>query len=164
MYSASIKDTKFEIELEEGIVINQKNVQATLTSTNKGEYLLDLNGKKTIADLVKIDQDAKVVTLRIAGKKYAVQIKEPIDIMLEKLGMKNIGVKKINNLKAPMPGLITKILVAEGDEIKQGEPLLILEAMKMENVFKAAADVKIKAIKITEKQAVEKGAELITFE
>jgi biotin carboxyl carrier protein len=91
-------------------------------------------------------------------------LKEPIDILLEKLGMKNMGAKKMNNLKAPMPGLITKIMVKEGDEIKQGEPLLILEAMKMENVFKAAADVKIKSVKIAEKQAVEKGAELITFE
>jgi biotin carboxyl carrier protein len=55
-------------------------------------------------------------------------------------------------------------LVKEGDEVKQGEPLLVLEAMKMENVFKAAGDVKIKSIKINEKQAVEKGAELISFE
>jgi biotin carboxyl carrier protein len=78
--------------------------------------------------------------------------------------MKNVGAKKLNNLKAPMPGLITKILVKEGDEVKQGEPLLVLEAMKMENVFKAAGDVKIKSIKINEKQAVEKGAELISFE
>jgi biotin carboxyl carrier protein len=87
-----------------------------------------------------------------------------VDLLLERLGMKNVGVKKVNNLKAPMPGLISKLLVKEGDEIKQGEPLLVLEAMKMENVFKAVADVKIKAIKVSEKQAVEKGAELITFE
>jgi biotin carboxyl carrier protein len=62
-----------------------------------------------------------------------------------------------------MPGLIVKLLVAVGDTVKQGEPLLILEAMKMENVFKAAADVTIKEIKVSEKQSVEKGQLLMLF-
>jgi biotin carboxyl carrier protein len=164
MYTASIKEQKFEIDFEGQTTLNGDNVIHNLSRTADGAYVLTMNGVKTIADLVRIDKDNKIVVLRIAGSKYQIQLKEPIDILLEKLGMKNMGAKKMNNLKAPMPGLITKIMVKEGDEIKQGEPLLILEAMKMENVFKAAADVKIKSIKIAEKQAVEKGAELITFE
>ncbi len=162
MYTATIKDDKFEIEL--GSSINEKELISSIQRTADGAYLLTYNGKKTIVDLVRIDKENKIVVLRIGGLKYQVQIKEPIDLLLEKLGMKNVGAKKLNNLKAPMPGLITKILVKEGDEVKQGEPLLVLEAMKMENVFKAAGDVKIKSIKINEKQAVEKGAELISFE
>jgi biotin carboxyl carrier protein len=162
MYTATIKESKFEIEL--GSSINGNELISSIQRTAGGAYLLTYNGKKTIADLVRIDKENKIVVLRIGGTKYQVQIKEPIDLLLEKLGMKNVGAKKLNNLKAPMPGLITKILVKEGDEVKQGEPLLVLEAMKMENVFKAAGDVKIKSIKINEKQAVEKGAELISFE
>ena len=87
-----------------------------------------------------------------------------VDLMLEKLGIQTKSTKKINHLKAPMPGLVTKIFVAEGDVIKQGEPLLILEAMKMENVFKAASDVIIKSISVGERQAVEKGEVLIAFD
>ena len=63
-----------------------------------------------------------------------------------------------------MPGLVLKILVQPGDQVKKGEPLLVLEAMKMENVFKASDDVTIKEINVVEKQAVEKGNELINFE
>lgn len=164
MYTATTKESKFNIELNEVEKVNDEPVLSSLKPNPDGGYLFEYKGRKVIADLVKLDREAKVVMLRIAGKKYNVQIKEPVDLLLERLGMKNVGAKKLNNLKAPMPGLISKLLVKEGDEIKQGEPLLVLEAMKMENVFKAAADVKIKSIKVAEKQAVEKGAELITFE
>lgn len=164
MYTAAIRDTKFEIELSESELLDSKSITSCLQPNPDGGYLFEYNGKKVIADLVKLDRESKQVTLRIASRKYTVQIKEPVDILLERLGMKNAGAKKLNNLKAPMPGLISKLLVKEGDVVKQGEPLLILEAMKMENVFKAAADVKIKSIKVNEKQAVDKGAELITFE
>ncbi len=164
MYTTTIKERKFDIELDGATSINEKQVVTAFSRTADGAYLITLNGKKTIADLVRIDKENKVVTLRMNGLKIQVQIKEPIDLLLEKLGMKNVSSKKLNNLKAPMPGLVTKIMVNVGDDVKQGEPLLILEAMKMENVFKAAADVTIKSIKISEKQAVEKGAELISFE
>ena len=117
-----------------------------------------------IVDIVKIDKEQKQIILRIQNKRYTVQIKEPVDLMLEKLGIQTKSTKKINHLKAPMPGLVTKIFVAEGDVIKQGEPLLILEAMKMENVFKAASDVIIKSISVGERQAVEKGEVLIAFD
>jgi biotin carboxyl carrier protein len=63
-----------------------------------------------------------------------------------------------------MPGLILKVAVTQGQFVKKGESLIVLEAMKMENVFKASADCIIKEIKVQEKQAVEKGQELITFE
>ena len=63
-------------------------------------------------------------------------MKEPVDLLLEQLGMQQSRVRKVNQLKAPMPGLVVRILVEEGQTIKAGEPLLVLEAMKMENVFK----------------------------
>lgn len=164
MYTATIKENRFDIELGEVETLNSASISSQLKPNPDGGFLFEYNGKKVIADLVRIDREAKQVVLRITGKKYVVQIKEPVDILLERLGMKNVGAKKVNNLKAPMPGLISKLMVKEGDIVKQGEPLLILEAMKMENVFKAIADVKIKSIKVSEKQAVDKGAELITFE
>jgi len=163
MYTATIKDRSFSVELDKEEQLAEQPVKAEITRSADGAYLLTLDGKKLVADLVRYDRDSKQVVLRIAGQKYAVTIKEPIDLLLERLGMKNAGARKMNNLKAPMPGLITRILVQEGDAVKQGDPLLILEAMKMENVFKAATDAVVKSIRVNEKQAVEKGAELITF-
>lgn len=163
MYTATIKERSYAVELSPSAEINGQTVGAELTRSADGAYLLTLDGKKMVADLVRYDRDNKQVVLRIEGLKYTVSIKEPIDLLLERLGMKNTASRKLNNLKAPMPGLITRILVQEGDAVKQGDPLLVLEAMKMENVFKAAADVVVKSIRVSEKQAVEKGAELITF-
>ena len=67
-------------------------------------------------------------------------------------------------LEAPMPGRIVKLLVAEGDRVTKGQGLLIVEAMKMENVLRALADGTVQAIRVEEGQGVEKGAVLLTFE
>lgn len=67
------------------------------------------------------------------------------------------------NLSAGMPGKIVKVLVKPGDEVKAGDPLLIMEAMKMENEMRADQDVKIKSINVKAGDAVEAGALLITF-
>ena len=63
-----------------------------------------------------------------------------------------------------MPGLVLELKVNEGDEVKTGAPLLILEAMKMENVIKSDQDGTIKRIEVQEKETVEKNQVLIEFE
>jgi biotin carboxyl carrier protein len=62
-----------------------------------------------------------------------------------------------------MPGLVLKVFAVEGDEVKKGDNLLILEAMKMENIIKCPADVTIKKIRIKSGNKVEKGQILIEF-
>lgn len=164
IYQAKINETNYSIELGEKPSINSSIQNIDFAKVQKGSYQFNYNGRNVNTDVVKIDYETKQVILRIEGKKYTINIKEPVDIQLEKLGINTLQAKKVNNLKAPMPGLVIKTLVNVGDSVKAGEPLLVLEAMKMENVFKAAADVVIKSIKVTERQAVEKGQELITFE
>jgi len=66
-------------------------------------------------------------------------------------------------LKSGMPGKITKVFVKEGDEVTAGTPLLVMEAMKMENEMKAPGDVKITKIHVKPGDAVESGATLISF-
>ncbi len=164
MYKASIAQHQVEIIPGKETSVNGKLRDIQFSQTASGSFILTLDGKKSEADLVKFDKENKQVIVRVEGKKYAVQLKEPIDLLLESLGINNGSQKKINHLKAPMPGLIIKVLAAKGDQVKAGEPLLILEAMKMENVFKAAADVTIKDIQIEEKETVEKGQVLMIFE
>jgi len=71
---------------------------------------------------------------------------------------------KANLLKAPMPGLVLKVLVTEGQVVKKGDGLLILEAMKMENIIKASSDGIVKKIHIEEKNIVDKNQKMIEFE
>lgn len=126
-----------------------------------GIYHILANGKSYNAILEEIDRNTKTLKMRINGNSYSLAIQEPIDQLLKKMGLNIAKSNKVEAIKAPMPGLVLKILVTEGQEIKKGEPVLILEAMKMENVFKAPADATVKAIKVTERKAVEKGEVLI---
>jgi biotin carboxyl carrier protein len=79
------------------------------------------------------------------------------------MGLSNLTTAKIGELKAPMPGLVLRTFIKEGDAIGKGDNVLILEAMKMENIIKAPADAVVKTVKINPGEKVEKGQVLITF-
>ena len=66
-------------------------------------------------------------------------------------------------LVAPMPGKVLSVEIGEGQEVGEGDPLLVLEAMKMENVLKSPRSGKVKGISAVAGTAVEKGAVLVTF-
>lgn len=141
--------------------VNDKMLQWDMQVLPNGTFNILANGRNYNAMVENIDRAAKVLKLKINGNSYQLAIKEPIDQLLQKMGLNISNVKKVDAIKAPMPGLVLKLLVTEGQEIKKGDPVLILEAMKMENVFKAPADAVVKAIKVTERKAVEKGEVLI---
>lgn len=164
MYKASIGKETFEVITGDSPSVNGKSKRIGFATADGGRsFIMTIDGRSREADLVRIDKEAKEITIRMDGNKYTVQLKEPIDQLLEQLGMKSKGSRKMNQLKAPMPGLIIKVLAEVGQSYAAGEPLLILEAMKMENVFKAASDVVIKSIHVSEKQSVEKGQILVEF-
>ena len=164
MYKASIGSDDVQVVTGKDASVNGVPVDIEFVKSATNSFKMRMKGVEKDADLVKLDKENKLVIVRIEGKKFAVQIKEPVDLMLDKLGINSKSTKKVNNLKAPMPGLVIKILAEQGKHYKAGDALMILEAMKMENVFKAAADVTIKAIEITERQTVEKGQILMVFE
>lgn len=121
-------------------------------------------GRSFTALVEKIDRKAKELTLRINGQAYKVSLREKIDLLLSSMGMDLKAMQKAEPVKAPMPGMILKILVEPGQQINKGDGLLILEAMKMENVIKATGSATVKNIKAQERTAVEKGAILIELE
>ncbi len=115
-------------------------------------------------ELLKLNPEEKTVFVKINGLKYKFQLKDKFDDLLHSLGMDNLLVTKVSDLKAPMPGLVLSIDVEIGKEVKKGDALLILEAMKMENVIKSPTDGVIKSIAVKTGQAVEKNQLLLNFE
>lgn len=115
-------------------------------------------------ELLKLNPEEKTVFVKINGIKYKFQLKDKFDDLLHSLGMDNLLVTKVSDLKAPMPGLVLSIDVEIGKEVKKGDALLILEAMKMENVIKSPTDGIIKSIAVKTGQAVEKNQLLLNFE
>ena len=110
-----------------------------------------------------LSQIDKRIDIKINGKKASVHVKTDLDLTLEKMGMISKEIPTINKLDAPMPGNILDVLVSKGDKVGKGDPLLILEAMKMENVIKAPTDVTIRKINVLVGDNVDKNQTLIEF-
>lgn len=125
------------------------------------EYISFLfNGKSYLIDVVGQDTDYTVYT-----RNSFRTIKIFNDEMLLHASLKKGGgIGADTHLKTGMPGKIIEIFVKAGDTVKAGKPLLIMEAMKMENEMRASADVKIKEICVKQGDSVESGAILIKFE
>jgi biotin carboxyl carrier protein len=142
------------------------NVRAALDIRERPNGLISVlyNGKSYTAILESIDTKNKELTLTINGQTFRSAIKEPIDLLLTSMGLDLKAMQKAEPVKAPMPGMILKILVEQGQQVNKGDGLLILEAMKMENIIKATGTATVKSVKVTERTAVEKGATLIELE
>jgi biotin carboxyl carrier protein len=114
--------------------------------------------------LLGTDATGKKMTLEVDGESFDVEIKDELDQMLDKMGFGAASAKQIKEIKAPMPGLVLEINVSDGQEVKEGQKILILEAMKMENIILIHANATIKKIIVTAGQAVEKGQVLVELE
>lgn len=134
-----------------------------IQSTGKNRWHLLHNQKSYSLFLLAHDPDEKKLTIRINDQIVETTYSSETDLLLKKLGFSASAGNKINQLKSPMPGLVVDIRVKAGDVVEAGEPLLILEAMKMENLLKAPATVVIKKVAVEKKQSVEKGQILIEF-
>jgi biotin carboxyl carrier protein len=95
---------------------------------------------------------------------YDLNLQTELDILLDKMGMSSTGSEKMDHVKAPMPGLVLDILVEKGQSVSKGDNLLVLEAMKMENIIKASGSGTVKDIRVSRKDAVEKNQLLIEME
>ncbi|TGE19925.1 biotin/lipoyl-containing protein [Hymenobacter elongatus] len=134
-----------------------------LVSLGNGHYHLLHEGHSYSAEVVSAEYSTKTFVLKLNGQVLELHAKDRFDLLLDKLGMSNTASSKVNEMKAPMPGLIVAIRVEAGQQVQKGDPLLILEAMKMENILKAPGDGVVSAIKVTLRDNVTKGQVLIQF-
>ena len=102
--------------------------------------------------------------VKMGGEDFVVKIKNNLDQIIDNMGLSKPKTHKLKSIKAPMPGLVIEINLVEGQEVKENEKLLILEAMKMENVIKIPHDATIKKVCVGKGQAVDKGQVLIELE
>jgi biotin carboxyl carrier protein len=164
MFSADVNKKIFEIIPQaEGFLVNGETILWDRVEIDQRYFHILLNTKSYKAEIVKADPVAKSFQIKINGTIYPVEVKDKFDLLLEKMGMNNNGANKVNTIKAPMPGLIIDLKVKNGDTVKSGDPLLILEAMKMENIIKAPGEGVVKTVKIKKGDSVEKNQVLIEF-
>jgi acetyl/propionyl-CoA carboxylase alpha subunit len=104
------------------------------------------------------------VTIRVNGVVQALQVLGPQQLLLESMGMSANVETQEKHVESPMPGKILQVMVATGTEVDEGDPLLVLEAMKMENVIRAPRSGVIAVVQAQVGEAVEKAATLVTYE
>ena len=166
-YLAKISDKEFNITLQ--------NKGEELDVTVEGEAipveLIRIGGTNTYSFLmnnqsyeVEINKNETSYMVHHRGKTYKCFVED------ERLTRIRSSLKKKSQsylekeIKSPMPGLVVDIEVKVGQQLKTGQGVIIIEAMKMENEIKASTDAVVKEIKVKPKQAVEMGQTLIVLE
>jgi biotin carboxyl carrier protein len=139
-------------------------VEWDLIRVHENAFHIIKNNKSYNATLINYNHEEKTMVIKVNGNEYQVVIKDKYDLLLQQLGIQAKVSSAVQHIKAPMPGLIINIGVNAGDEVKKDDVLLILEAMKMENVIKSPRSGKIKAVHMQLRQAVEKNQVLLEFE
>ncbi len=144
------------LELEDGMT--------NLELVNLGEDVYQISSKDEkpmIIEVLSVDLALKTMTVRHNHSVHDLTFKNHLDLILDKMGIKRSVDTVSTDIKAPMPGKVIDVLVSEGDAVQKGDGILILEAMKMENVLKAEHDCSIKKIIVSKGVSVEKNEILI---
>jgi biotin carboxyl carrier protein len=163
-FIVTINNRKVRINFtgEVNIILNNKEYNYNISKLNGNTHRFNIGNKTFLISAIKNGNGHYNITLsgRVFETKVLTELQERAANLIEAKTSKHSK----TTIKAPMPGMILKIKKAAGDVLKQGDSLLILEAMKMENEIKSPVSGTIKEINIKEGDAVEKGVELLTIE
>jgi len=147
---------------------NQINLQDLLSHTelNQISKITDSIFKvgEEIIEILNVNFDTKSLKIRHNHITHTLIFKNELDYVLDQMGIKRTFEAVNTDVKAPMPGKVLSVVVNEGDEVKKGDAILILEAMKMENVLKAEGDCIIKKVLVNIQESVEKNQILIELD
>ena len=111
-----------------------------------------------------VEKDGKQIQFTLNGNNVRAEVKGEQDLLLEKLGFKTDDALSAGEVRAPMPGKLIEIMVEEGQPIEAGQPVAILEAMKMENELKSPTTGTVSEISVRTGDSVEKNQKLISIE
>jgi len=168
MYKVKVNKKEYQVEFDKNSntsgKVNNKEFKLDIIETNQDIYHVIMNDESFHIEILKVDYQTKKVDVKIRNNKYSLEIKDELDDLLRQMGMDNMNSIKVNELKAPMPGLVLNIMVEEGTKVELGDNLLVLEAMKMENNIKSPTAGIVKKVNCEKGRAVEKNEVMIVFE
>lgn len=160
-------DNKFKVSVNENLVFqisNEDIAKIDALPTNGNKYHILQDNKPFLAEIIASNFNRKKYSVKVNNSRYDVDISDGLDLLIKEMGFSLGSTKNVGSIVAPMPGLILDINVSVGQAVKENDPLLILEAMKMENIISSPRVGIIKSISVTKGQAVEKKQLLIEFE
>ena len=154
----------FAIETKRGeLLVDGKTVTVDQVAIDASRTHILYQNRSYTTEIVELNVKEKMAVVKVNGTTYSLAISDQFDQLLKQLGMDNLSASKILQVKAPMPGLVLTVLVSAEQEVKKGDNLLVLEAMKMENMIKSPTDGIIRKINVLKGDKVEKNELLISF-
>lgn len=164
MYKVTLdQESRHVTRTDEGYLIDDAPIAWDIRQINDTHFHILEGNRSIMVEVVSWDRDSKLLTVRLHGKLAELHIQDPRDLLLEKLGIRDVQRTTQVETRAPMPGLILSISVTAGQQVKKGDTLLVLEAMKMENAIKAPQDGTVSRVAVSQGQSVEKNQVLIQF-
>jgi len=165
MYKITVGNKTSEININgNGVEVDGQRVHLDLSQLSEYRYHLLYNNKSYLLEVVSRDSRSGNFIIKVNNKEVNVMLKTTLDELLAKMGLNNNHNAVSKGIDAPMPGLILDIAVNQGSEVKKGEKLMVLEAMKMENIIKSPGDGKVKAVLVKKGDSVDSGQKLLHFE
>lgn len=166
MYKVKVNDGyDFELTPVNGsFLLDGKEITPDVRQLKDGQMHFLYQNRSYNVEVVSEDPADKSMLIKVNGKLCRIGVEDKFDILLKALGMAGGTGKVALEIKAPMPGLVLSVSVVAGQEIKKGDSLLVLEAMKMENMLKSATEGVIKKIHAVKGDKVEKNQVLIELE
>ncbi len=158
------RSIELDVRSEHGrpvVVIAGRRPELDLVRLSPYSYSLLLDGRSHHLS-IRPDRDGYLVILR--QQTYYIRLRSELDLTIEKLGMKEATGGSGGLITAPIPGLISEVVIKVGDTVAAGDRLLILEAMKMENEISAPQAGTVSAVHVAPGQVVEQGSLLVELE
>lgn len=121
------------------------------------------NGKVYDAKILSIDDRCKQLKVELNNQVIELTLRDNLDQLVDEMGLSDISEEGGGEIHSPMPGLVLNCIVEEGQTVSKGDPLLVLEAMKMENLIQATADGVVAKIHCSKSDSVNKGDLLISI-
>lgn len=162
-YYARIGGNEYEIEFDDGkLYVNGEPLEVDLRQSGAPELYSMLFNGRSYELLIEAERFRYGVTIR--GDRYDVLVEDERQRRLTpKREVPELPEDELP-VTAPIPGLVVKVLVEAGDEVKEGQPLIVLEAMKMENEIRAARDGMVKEVRTAPGQRIEQNGLLVVLE
>ena len=163
-FIVTINERKYSVKIDtSGVVVSGgRKLYADLTPIANNSYVLRLGDKVFEITSNKINQEKYGII--IDADYFEATVRTQLKETVSELQNKKAKAFHHSEVKAPMPGLLLKLRVKEGDEIKMGESIMILEAMKMENELRSPSSGVVTKINFKEGQSVEKDSVILTIE
>lgn len=156
-FAASVNDGEFSFD-------NLQSGSLDLIPVGPNEVHIIRDQVAYHALIMDTDFETKSFRFKINGGIFTVTLADQFDQLVDRLGLHVQSELLIKDIKAPMPGMVLEVNVEPGQAVEKDDPLLILEAMKMENVIKAPGNGIVDKVHVEKGKPVDKNQVLIEME